>query len=103
MTQIASTFVPSSVNPADFEAAFNEAVKSGGAPPDGFIAGAHGWGAEEIDHPKGGKVKVFLATTGWASDDKAKAASAGGEKVFESLKKFTEHHHVRTTILTKEK
>lgn len=103
MTQIAATFVPTSVSSADFEAAFNEVLKAGGAPPDGFIAGAHGWGLEEIDHPEAGKSKVFLATSGWASDEKAKAASAGAEKTFEPLKKFTEHHHVRTTVLTKEK
>lgn len=103
MTQIAATSVPTSVNPADFEAAFNEVLKAGGAPPDGFVAEAHGWGMEEIDHPKVGKAKVFLATSGWASVDKAKAASSGAEKAFEPLKKFTEHHHVRTTVLTKEK
>ena len=101
MTQIAATFVPPA-SAADFEAAFNEVVKAGGA-PDGFIAGAHGWGAEEIDHPKAGKSKVFLATSGWESTDKAKAAGAGAQKTFEPLKKFAEHHHVRTTVLTKEK
>lgn len=103
MTQIAVTFVPTSVSTADFEAAFNEALKAGGAPPDGFIAGAHGWGLEEADHPEAGKSKVFLSASGWASDDKAKAASAGAQKTFEPLKKLAEHHHVRTTVLTKEK
>ncbi|KAI3398488.1 hypothetical protein diail_9170 [Diaporthe ilicicola] len=102
VVQIAATFVPTSVSSSDFEAAFNDVVKAGG-PPDGFLAGAHGWGAQEIDHPKAGKSKVFLATSGWASEDKAKAASSGAQKMFEPLKKFTEHHHVRTTVLTKEK
>lgn len=101
VTQFAATFVPPA-SAADFEATFNEVVKAGGQ-PDGFIAGAHGWGAEEIEHPKAGKVKVFLAASGWASDEKAKAAGAGGQKIFEPLKKFAEHHHVRTAVLTKEK
>ncbi|KAK2604857.1 hypothetical protein N8I77_007753 [Diaporthe amygdali] len=102
VVQIAATIVPTSVSASDFEAAFNDVVKAGGA-PDGFVAGAHGWGAEEIDHPKAGKSKVFLATSGWTSEDKANAARSGAEKTFEPLKKFTEHHHVRTTVLTKEK
>lgn len=102
VVQIAATIVPTSVSSSDFEAAFNDVVKASGA-PDGFVAGAHGWGAQEIDHPKAGKSKVFLATSGWASEDKAKAASSGAQKTFEPLKKFTEHHHVRTTVLTKEK
>lgn len=101
VTQFAATFVPPA-SAADFEATFNEVVKAGGQ-PDGFIAGAHGWGAEEIEHPKAGKVKVFLAASGWASDEKAKAAGAGGQKTFEPLRKFAEHHHVRTAVLTKEK
>ncbi|KAG8165838.1 hypothetical protein KVR01_004390 [Diaporthe batatas] len=101
VTQFAVTFVPPA-SATDFEAAFNEVVKACGS-PDGFVAGAHGWGAEEVDHPKAGKVKAFLSTSGWVSEEKAKAGGAGAQKTFEPLRKFTDHHHLRTTILTKDK
>jgi hypothetical protein len=96
VTSMVAVFLPSDADTAAFTAAW-EAIASGlaSAVPDGFVAGAHGWAADEIEgHPKmdGKKAKVFVTATGWESIEKEKAASAGLAEKFAELKKFSEIH-----------
>lgn len=102
IVQMTTMFFPPTVSTADFEAAWNNGMKSFSG-VDGWIAGTHGWALQEFDHPVAGKKKVFMAAAGWESIEKA---VAGGEKVkggFEGLEKFGQQVSARFTSLTKVK
>lgn len=97
-----AVFLPTDVNVAEFEAAFQDGLKSwGGA--EGWIAGVYGWGQDELDSPKIGKKKVFLAAAGWTSVDAAKAVGAKAKEGFKPLEKYSAHTQARFTTLTKHK
>ncbi|KAK3312279.1 hypothetical protein B0H66DRAFT_632899 [Apodospora peruviana] len=92
VVQVTSIFLPAGVDRAAFEAAW-EAIVSHlrQNPPDGFVAGAHGWGLEEVNG-----AKVFGAFSGWESVEKNAAGQAGIADKFGEILKFTnvfEVHH----------
>lgn len=97
-------FLPTTVVKADFDTAWAAAIKGfKDAPLDGWKAGAHGWGSEEIEHKEAGKSKVFLAISGWESHEKALAASEKAQGNFAGLEKFGQTFHIRYTTLSKVK
>lgn len=102
VVQMTAMFFPPSVSTADFEVAWNNGIKSFSG-VDGWIAGTHGWGQEEFEHPSAGKVKVFMAAAGWASIEKAVAGSEKAREGFAGLDKFGQQVSARFTTLTKVK
>lgn len=107
ITEQTFMFVDPSVNQADFVAVWEEALKGWTSPP-GWITGTYGWAEGEVDNPPqlgAGKSKVFLASAGWESLDKAKAGISVSKTAFEPLvTKFglkPEQVHSRFTVLTK--
>lgn len=101
VVHLTALFLPADVNVADFEATWKNSVK-GSDGIEGLIAGAAGWGQDDVDFPDG-KKKVFLATAGWKSVDAAKAVADKAKDDFKELAAFTQHHQVRFTVLTKNK
>ncbi|KAK4208468.1 putative rieske domain-containing protein [Rhypophila decipiens] len=92
VAQITNIFLPSDVDKPAFEAAWEELVEHMRAnPPEGFIAGAHGWGLEEVNG-----AKVFTAMSGWESIELNLKGQAAVSDKFEGIQKFSnvfEVHH----------
>lgn len=102
IVHLTAVFLPLDVNVAEFDAAWVECVKGwGGA--EGWVAGAAGWGQDDVDVPKLGKQKVFLLSAGWTSVDAAQAATEKAKESFKTIEKFSEHTQTRFTKLTKHK
>lgn len=102
VVQIGFVFLPLTVDTSDVEAKWNAGL-AGLGKPDGLVAGAHGWAAEEYDHDKAGKAKVFVAASGWESAEKANAANEKYKDAegFAEFSKLAEHRFTRMTALTK--
>ena len=85
VVQITNIFLPANVDKAAFDVAWEGLVSHMRAnPPDGFVAGAHGWGLEEING-----AKVFTALSGWESVEKNAAGQAAVADKFGAISKFS--------------
>ncbi|KAH8882990.1 hypothetical protein GQ53DRAFT_438421 [Thozetella sp. PMI_491] len=104
VTSMTAIFLPTTADTAAFEAAWEDVVKNGlGTKPEGFIAGAHGWTADEVKgHPKISPAKLFVAASGWESVEKNEAAHASLAERFSELRKFTEVVDTHHTVFEKD-
>ncbi|KAK0620606.1 hypothetical protein B0T14DRAFT_567348 [Immersiella caudata] len=99
IVQLSSIFLPSDVDKAAFEAAFDKVLQHlYSSPPDGFVVGTHGWALEEV---KG--AKVFAAASGWESIEKRLAAHEGIAERFAEVQKFSNVVEVHHTAFHKTK
>ncbi|KAM7187799.1 putative rieske domain containing protein [Rhypophila sp. PSN 637] len=97
VVQITNIFLPSDVDKAAFEAAWEQLVEHMRAnPPGGFIAGAHGWGLEEVNG-----AKVFTAMSGWESIELNLKGQAAVSDKFEGIRKFSNVFEVHHTSFKK--
>lgn len=85
VVQITNIFLPSDVDKAAFEAVWEDLVAHMRAnPPEGFVAGAHGWGLEEVNG-----AKVFTALSGWESIELNLKGQATVSDKFAGIQKFS--------------
>ncbi|KAM7188124.1 hypothetical protein V8F20_010696 [Naviculisporaceae sp. PSN 640] len=93
VVQITNIFLPSDVDKEAFEAVWEDLVAHMRAnPPEGFIAGAHGWGLEEVNG-----AKVFTALSGWESIESNVKGEGSVSDKFAGVLKFTNVFHVYLT------
>ncbi|KAK3361314.1 hypothetical protein B0T24DRAFT_671554 [Lasiosphaeria ovina] len=101
LVQMSSVFLPLDIDAPAFEAAWASVVASlrENGPPDGFVAGVHGWALEAVHgipkFPAG--AKVFVTASGWESLEKNVAAHVGVADKFAEVQRFSdvfEAHHV---------